>query len=80
MIITGAKTIAELTTKFASLVKGEATTFPTFLPGLDKHAEVQVFLIDKTDKWYEFIVYFHGIRVAKVTAEVTDKGLELEEI
>lgn len=79
MIMTGKKA-DELKEKLAGLEKGEAITFPSPMVGLDKKAEAQFFLTDKTDKWYEFVVYFLGIRIAKVTAEVTEKGLELEEI
>jgi hypothetical protein len=69
--------------RFKGLAIGQSCTFPTVLPGIDAEAS-QAILRESTwnattEKGYwEFALYWKGIHVADVIAEVVEGELLLE--
>lgn len=64
--------------RFKSLKVGQPCLFPSLLPSLS-NASIQAFLLEvRPGKYWEFKLFWHGVEVGTVTAEVKADQLELE--
>lgn len=64
--------------RFKALKIGQPCLFPSLLPSLS-NASIQAFLIEThPGKFWEFKLFWHGVEVGTVTAEIKEDQLELE--
>lgn len=74
---TNSKKAKELIAALTALSIGQAMTFPSPLPGIDK-ADAQGFLRETQENFWVLELRWNGIMFAEVTAQIMDDNLLLE--